>query len=196
MSYTKQTWTNNVSSIDEDKMNHIEDGIYNNSVDIANLSTDVNIEIEEIKEKIKTIPCCTARGNANIYGNGSTAVKLPLTVIRHNNDNFELSNGGIVCPYKGTVLVTSSAMMSPHAGYAGLRVLRNSNTVADAFFPAGTQTYGVIEDANRFVEVEAGDILYLYGQAPNTDIYQMDNDRSRLTVMYITINDETQENNG
>lgn len=27
MSYQKQTWTNNVSSIDQNKMNHIEDGI-------------------------------------------------------------------------------------------------------------------------------------------------------------------------
>lgn len=29
MSYRKQTWTNNISTVDEDKMNYIEDGIYN-----------------------------------------------------------------------------------------------------------------------------------------------------------------------
>jgi len=29
MSYKKQTWTNNISTVDEDKMNYIEDGIYN-----------------------------------------------------------------------------------------------------------------------------------------------------------------------
>ena len=37
MSYEKQTWTNNVSSIDETKMNHIEDGIYDNSIDLEAL---------------------------------------------------------------------------------------------------------------------------------------------------------------
>ena len=39
MSYSKQEWTNNVSAIDEDKMNHIENGIYNNSVEIDKLQS-------------------------------------------------------------------------------------------------------------------------------------------------------------
>ena len=37
MSYEKQTWTNNVSTVDETKMNHIEGGIYGNSVDIKSM---------------------------------------------------------------------------------------------------------------------------------------------------------------
>ena len=37
MSYVKQEWINNVSYADEEKMNHIEEGIFNNSVDILNL---------------------------------------------------------------------------------------------------------------------------------------------------------------
>lgn len=87
MSYSKQTWTNNVSSIDENKMNHIENGIYNNST-----------EIEEIKNKIKTstftinvIPS-TARGS---MGYGETSLDISslnatniLGLTFHDSSNF------------------------------------------------------------------------------------------------------------
>ena len=47
MSYSKQTWTNNVSIVDENRMNHIEDGIYQNSTDIELLQNkDRNLENE------------------------------------------------------------------------------------------------------------------------------------------------------
>ena len=47
MSYEKHTWVNNVDSVDEDKMNHIEDGIYQNSADIELLQNkDRNLENE------------------------------------------------------------------------------------------------------------------------------------------------------
>lgn len=41
MSYEKQEWTNNISSIDEEKMNHIENGIYNNSINIEEMQAAI-----------------------------------------------------------------------------------------------------------------------------------------------------------
>lgn len=43
MSYSKQTWINNVSSINETKMNHIEEGIYNNSILVEKANEDISI---------------------------------------------------------------------------------------------------------------------------------------------------------
>lgn len=45
MSYEKQGWTNNISSIDENRMNHIENGIYENSVNIENLENNTENSI-------------------------------------------------------------------------------------------------------------------------------------------------------
>ena len=64
MSYTKQTWTNNVSAIDEDKMNHIEDGIYQNSVDIEKI---------KVANFTALITPSTNRGNC---GYGETTVDI------------------------------------------------------------------------------------------------------------------------
>ena len=47
MSYEKQTWKNNVSIANESRLNHIEDGIYQNSTDIELLQNkDRNLENE------------------------------------------------------------------------------------------------------------------------------------------------------
>ena len=190
MSYSKQTWTNNVSSIDEIKMNHIEDGIYANSLGIES----TNEEIADIKEDMQTISCCTAGGDSNITStDGSTRIKLPLTLFRHRNDEgFEIQDGGIKMPYTGTVLVTIGVMMSPRTGYAGIHIVKGNSVMADAFFPAGTQTYGIIETANRPVDVNKGDILYFNGMALVGNTFQMGSTRSRMTVMYITKVEETE----
>ncbi len=47
MSYEKQEWTNNISTVDETKMNHIEDGIYDNSIDIEALYNKVLYKVND-----------------------------------------------------------------------------------------------------------------------------------------------------
>lgn len=62
MIYNKQIWINNVSSIDKEKMDHIEDGIYENSVDIDQIKRNeealgqnienIELNIEQKEENI------------------------------------------------------------------------------------------------------------------------------------------------
>lgn len=42
MSYNKHTWVNNVDAVDEDKMNHIENGIANLDTRMTNAETNIN----------------------------------------------------------------------------------------------------------------------------------------------------------
>lgn len=42
MAYTKQTWIDSQSPLNAERMNHIEDGIYQNAEDVAKITEDVN----------------------------------------------------------------------------------------------------------------------------------------------------------
>ena len=114
-------------------------------------------------------------------------LKITLSSLIFNNSEFELSDdGGIVCPYTGTLSVTMSGMFSPRNGYIGFTIYCNSDSILDYYEPAGSQTYGCISSANNIVEVEAGDILYFYVKSSNTaDILVKNDKRSRITVTYI-----------
>lgn len=48
MAYTKQTWIDSQSPLNAERMNHIEDGIYQNAEDAAKITEDVNKLSEEI----------------------------------------------------------------------------------------------------------------------------------------------------
>lgn len=181
--YVKTNWQdlpNQTTPINASNLNKIENGIYNNDANITTLQTDV--------ENLKTIPCCTAKGGATVtITTASSATKLPLTEFIQNNDSFQISDGGIKCPYTGTISVTASAMVSPRTGYTGLLIRKGSSLAADAYFPTGTQTYGFEETANRVFQVNQNDIIYLYGSSDRVnDVYQMNNSRSRVTIMYVS----------
>lgn len=64
MSYAKQTWTNNVSVANESRMNHIENGIYQNSLDIENAQADIETaqtDIEGLQTEFAKKSIITAR---------------------------------------------------------------------------------------------------------------------------------------
>lgn len=51
MSYEKHTWVNNVDAVDEDKMNHIENGIANLDTRMTNAETNIE-QVSSKKGKI------------------------------------------------------------------------------------------------------------------------------------------------
>ena len=66
MSYAKQTWTNNVSVANESRMNHIENGIYGNSVQIEMLQE----ETSQINSGLSNILGFDAYDNTKTYSLG------------------------------------------------------------------------------------------------------------------------------
>lgn len=64
MSYEKQTWTNNVSVANESRMNHIENGIYQNSLDIETAQDDIETaqdDIQDLQNQLNDKNIITAR---------------------------------------------------------------------------------------------------------------------------------------
>ena len=176
MSYEKQTWTNNVSSIDETKMNHIEDGI-----------EGVDLKIDNIAgTKGTIIPTATAELTRDItLTTADTNVDIPLELLSKNNSSFTLSGGGIVCPFSGNIMVTTSVALSPRRGYATITVLKNGATQCDVACPSGTQNYGVIETANRMFAVSAGDVITIKVKSSSANDIVKQSIRSRLTIFYV-----------
>lgn len=49
MSYSKQEWVNNISVANQERMNHIENGIYQNSLDIETAQDDIETAQTDIE---------------------------------------------------------------------------------------------------------------------------------------------------
>lgn len=58
MSYSKQEWVNNISVANQERMNHIENGIYQNSLDIETAQDDIETaqtDIEDLQNQLNDI---------------------------------------------------------------------------------------------------------------------------------------------
>lgn len=176
MSYEKQTWTNNVSSIDETKMNHIEDGI-----------EGVDLKIDNIAgTKGTIIPTATAEVISDMtMSQADTDYNVSLGSLTKNNSSFTLSSGSIVCPFSGSIMATASLMISPRRGYITMTILKNGSNAHDASFPSGSQAYGIIETANRMIDVQVGDLIGLKVKTTSANDQARLSNRSRLTVFYV-----------
>ena len=92
MSYTKQTWTNNVSVANESRLNHIENGIYQNSINIETAQTDIEgLQTESAKKSI-----ITAGASSSVTATTTGDLKIPITrAIEQIGDKFTISNNRI-----------------------------------------------------------------------------------------------------
>jgi len=119
MSYTKQTWTNNVSVANETRMNHIENGIYQNSLDIETAQDDIQdlqtdlanksiitaktlsnytIQTTDASEDVKTFNLYNSIGNKLTVqngvikvGSGVSKVKVSYNATTQNSTNTAVS---------------------------------------------------------------------------------------------------------
>ena len=155
MSYSKQTWTNNVSSIDEDKMNHIEDGIEENSIEIEGL-------------KVRNI--ITAGGTESITATETGEVKIPITnVVRKVGDKFTISNNRIYVGAEISEVLVSAQVyfnLSTNRGAALNTYIRKNGTNiggltngGDYLKTGGNQT---LATAPTLISCNEGDYFELY----------------------------------
>lgn len=156
MSYSKQTWINNESVANESRMNHIEDGIYQNSVEINNL-------------KNRNIISVGITSNITLGSTGENTITLDR--IRNQiGTGFTISNGKV---YVGDgitkVLACGSVYTNRSANAAtacnvyikknGVAALNSINSV-----PSG-QRNETKSIEPQLIDVESGDYfeLGLYG---------------------------------
>ena len=138
MSYTKQTWTNNVSVANESRMNHIENGIYQNSLDIETAQAD----IEELQTESAKKSIITARLASNyIIQSTDTAADVK---------NFNLYNS------IGNKLTVQNGVIKVGSGVSKVKVSYNATTqnsttaVSRAFTYLMHNTTSITQESHYF----------------------------------------------
>ena len=96
MSYKKTEWVDRVTPVNAENMNHIEDGIYENSdlisllseeIDTLNSENDINKDnIETLNTKVSTIETNIESLNTNVQNNTSQIETLNSKVATNEND--------------------------------------------------------------------------------------------------------------
>lgn len=152
----------------------------------TNLNQIQNNVEEEFQRGTKIASMTATISDDITLENVNTEYKMELTNLIQNNSDFRLSNnGGVICPFSGTVLITISAMFSPKKGYCGLACRKNNAYMFDYYESSGTQTYGGIETSNRFLNVNKDDVLEFTARSSLANDEVKAIPRSRVTIFYI-----------
>ena len=169
MSYAKQTWTNNVSAANENRMNHIENGIYQNSLDIETAQTD----IQNLRTDFANKNIITAGISSNItISAGTNNISLNKT-IASVGPKLTLSNGKIVIGAGVShVLISGQGQMNIQTGNGdaknfsiaqnGTVVISNLNTLIRSYALNVSRGFGSL-----LLSVSQGDTIsyQVYGGA-------------------------------
>lgn len=132
----------------------------------------------------------TAYNIPAVYNMTNAAAKVSLSNLTGGVDHgFALTNGGLECPYAGTVIVTGVIMLG--TGYTAndlihVRVYKNSSaTGPDITERKVSTTYGSLQ-ITTVVNVSKGDMLYLYAYNQTAARGTIQNvTTTRLTAAYI-----------
>ena len=130
MSYTKQTWTNNVSVANESRLNHIENGIYQNSINIETAQTDIEgLQTESAKKSIITIGLAadtTTTTTTSAYQN----IDLSLTnQVGKVGTKLSLSSGKVLIGAGVSKILVSGKIQTQGDGSQwGISIRKNSST--------------------------------------------------------------------
>lgn len=169
MSYSKQTWTNNVSIANESRMNHIEDGIYQNSINIESAQSDIQtLQTDFANKNIITVGISS---NVTIAA-GTNSINLNQ-VKANIGSKLTLSNGRIVIG-SGVkhVLISGQGQMNIQTGNGdaknfsiaknGTVIISNLNTLIRSYALNVTRGFGSL-----LLSVSQGDTIsyQVYGGA-------------------------------
>lgn len=190
MAYTKQTWIDGVTVADEDTLNHIENGIYNNSVDIENNSRDIENLVESTSRNIITI---YAEERANYTLGVSNVIMSHFNLynkvgnkLRHNNSSVVI-DGNV-----NKVLVSANlSYWNTDKNYQCLlKILKNNIEIASTYFESSSDIYTTasVYLTPILIDVEKDDVLQMAlstGDAMPITILNNDIGRGNLTVEVI-----------
>lgn len=131
------------------------------------------------------IACSYTGSGTDDVTTSTTTTTVPMTVENVNTDNaFSLSNGGIKCPYAGTVAISAGVYIVPNSAcHAGIYIFKNSTeTVSDMrYLSSGFAcTMGT-----RIMNVTAGDVIYLKARSMAAGKASSGNKATHLSIAYI-----------
>lgn len=116
-------------------------------------------------------------------------VKVPLKIsVQSANAGFTISDGTLVMPKSGTVVVAMQAMFIGAANtYMGMRLSRNTASVADYYEAFATLDFGCIASVPTVITVNANDKLTFYAARASeaTGAKIANSQRTKIFVQYV-----------
>ena len=116
-------------------------------------------------------------------------VKIPLKIsVQSVNAGFTISDGTLVMPKSGTVVVAMQAMFTGAANtYIGMRLTRNTASVADYYEAFATLDFGCIASVPTVITVNANDKLTFYAarESKATGAKIANSPRTKIFVQYV-----------
>lgn len=116
-------------------------------------------------------------------------VKVPLKIsVQSANAGFTISDGTLVMPKSGKVVVAMQAMFIGAANtYMGMRLSRNTAYVADYYEAFATLDFGCIASVPTVITVNANDKLTFYAARDSeaTGAKIANSPRTKIFVQYV-----------
>lgn len=131
---------------------------------------------------------CTYQIGANVSITSGTTTKLTLTgYVVNTNGAFSLSDGGILIPYTGTVIISGGVYILGGSGATKnacfVYVYRNGS--AQYSFGSYSPNAGNVSSGMKVLPVNAGDIVYLYARGYDAAGTVHQHSGTYLSVAYI-----------
>lgn len=176
MAYVKTIWENLPSEntpINASNLNKMEEGIYQNSMDIENklvdnYSTDTNkgYNCNYINNVVNDLQYCVA--TITSAQTISSNYKVNLNSIDRSSGNFTLSNGGIVIGEGiNTIRVSGSVFVDSWAGGSNYLwgQIKKNNTMISTSISGSASSYLSATMSSTIISVEQGDFITLIADA-------------------------------
>lgn len=127
----------------------------------------------------------SAKGSsASLSLPAGTITKVPLdTWVARTDEAFTFSDGGIKCPYDGTVLISGNVYVScSSTTTAGCYVYKGTTEIVSQYRTQGT---GCVTSGVVIMNVSAGDIIYIKARSSVAGTCIPNNAGLSLNVVYI-----------
>lgn len=154
--YEKQTWVDGVSIANAERLNHIEDGIRENSENVSTLEEKSKINIMQItQEKGQTII-------ATDFQNRKINCELDLSIgnkLTYEDYSIKIGKGVKFVKVSGAIFLNNKSGSS--TTYAFGKITKNGEDVAHTIMYSNS-VYISTPIAEKLVEVKEDDIFSLY----------------------------------
>lgn len=201
MSYSKQEWVNNISVANQERMNHIENGIYQNSLDIETAQDDIETaqtdietaqtDIQDLQNQLNDKNIITVGFSSDFTistaGNNDIALNKIITQV---GNKMTLSNGKIVIGNGVShILVSGNAFMVIKTNGAKNFLIKQNNQeviVSMNSFSGVSANMNVSRGlGSKLISVAEGDTIGFSIYGASTEVVSSNTSRTYLTVEVI-----------
>lgn len=149
--------------------------------DSSNGNTSNNITAK----KNLSMAACGKSMSADLSLVAGTITTVPIDSVTSSNSEIICSDGGIKCPYDGTIIVSGNIYYSAHGGTYSCFIYKNDTEIISQAMTS-TNAWRSITSGAAIVSVSAGDIIYLKSRSVGGNgTVVCNNTGTQLNIAYV-----------